>query len=224
MSGEPATRAFYGRWARLYDILATAPLIRSWRARAVEALGLTTGDTVVEMGVGTGANLPLLREAVGKRGRVVGVDITRGMLEVARHRIRNVGWDNVHLVQADATCPPHPGWVDAVLGSFVVGMFREPDRVIETWVNLVDGGGRVALLDAARSDRPLAAPINLGLRAFVRLTSPGKRDRSEPAIATLESRLDRADETLAALTVGYREHRFAGGFLRLRSGRLGGAT
>jgi len=82
-----ATQSFYGRWARVYDWVATAPGVESWRTRAVGALDLDPGDTVVEMGCGTGANVPHLREAVGPEGRVVGVDLTRGMLRRARERV-----------------------------------------------------------------------------------------------------------------------------------------
>jgi hypothetical protein len=66
---------FYGRWAALYDRVATAPGVGRWRRAAAERVA-RPGDTVVEMGCGTGANLPYLRERVGPTGRVVGVDLT----------------------------------------------------------------------------------------------------------------------------------------------------
>ena len=73
MTGDVSTaQAFYGRWARLYDLIATFPGVGSWRARAVDSLGLSAGDRVVEMGCGTGANFPYLRERVGPEGQVVG--------------------------------------------------------------------------------------------------------------------------------------------------------
>lgn len=221
MKGTQEIQAFYGRWAQLYDVLATAPGIRSWRERAVEALDLTPGDTVVEMGVGTGANLPFLRDAVGERGRVLGVDFTRGMLEVARRRVATAGWENVHLVLADATRPSVTAPVDAVLGSFVVGLVNTPADVIRTWADLIGYDGRLALLDAARSERPLAAPVNLGLRLFVRLTAPGTRGGAVPPIERLESRLSEARDAVDAVTTDRHERRFAGGFVRLRWGQVG---
>lgn len=224
MSEYDATQAFYGRWARLYDWLATAPGIRSWRVRAADALDLTPGDTVVEMGVGTGANLPHLRERVGESGRVVGIDLTRGMLDVARRRVAHAGWENVDLVRADARSPPVHGPVDAVLGSFVAGMFESPERVITQWLQLLDEEATVALLDASRSDRRLAAPLNLGFRAFVRLTTPRGAPKSggdrEPPVARLKSRIAAADRALAAGTATHAEIRLAGGFVRLRHGRV----
>jgi ubiquinone/menaquinone biosynthesis C-methylase UbiE len=170
-----ATQAFYGRWARAYDWVATAPGVESWRGRTVESLDLDPGDTVVEMGCGTGANFPHLREAVGPGGRIVGVDLTRGMLRRAGERVDREGWSNVELVQADATRPPVAGPVDAVLATFVVGMFADPRPAVDGWVDVLAPGGRIALLNAGRSDHPAARPLNLGFRAFVRAAAPGKR-------------------------------------------------
>ncbi len=101
---------FYTRWASLYDRLATeAPLVSRLRAALAEALGPNTGDVVVEMGCGTGANLPYFRERVGPAGTVIGVDVSRGVIDRARTRIEQNGWENVHLVRADATRPPVSG-------------------------------------------------------------------------------------------------------------------
>jgi len=71
---DTPVRGFYGRWARLYDLLATLPGVGSWRRQTVAALALDPDDTVVEMGCGTGANVPYLRQRVS-HGRIVGVDL-----------------------------------------------------------------------------------------------------------------------------------------------------
>jgi len=195
-----ATQAFYGRWARVYDWVATAPGVESWRARTVESLDLDPGDTVVEMGCGTGANVPHLRGAVGPEGRVVGVDLTQGMLRRASERVDREGWSNVELVQADATRPPVAGPVDAVLATFVVGMFADPRPAVDRWVGMLAPGGRIALLNAGRSDRAVARPLNLAFRGFVRAAAPGERGVSptrslERRVATARDQVRRRCET-----------------------------
>jgi SAM-dependent methyltransferase len=179
MSGR--VTSFYGRWAGPYDALARyAPVVGRLRARLADRLALAPGDTVVEMGCGTGANLPYLRERVGPSGTVVGVDATRPMLARARRLVERRGWENVHVVQGDATRPPVEDPVDAVVGTFVVGMFDDPAAVVDGWCDLVAGGqrgrngtaGRVGLLDAARSDHRAAAPVNLAFDAFTVLSTP----------------------------------------------------
>jgi SAM-dependent methyltransferase len=213
-----AVQSFYGRWARLYDLLATAPGVTAWRRRAVAALDLAPGDTVVEMGCGTGANLPYLREAVGSEGAVVGVDLSPGVLARARDRIADRGWANVHACLADATRPPVAGPVDAVLGTFVVGMFDDPAAAVSGWLDACDG--RVALLNFQRSDAPLAAPLNLAFEAFVWLASPGRGVPAESPAAALERRVAAAREAVTARTVDRRFETFAGGYLGLLSGTV----
>jgi ubiquinone/menaquinone biosynthesis C-methylase UbiE len=216
---ELATQRFYGRWARYYDWLATAPGVQSWRARSVDALALDPGDTVVEMGCGTGANFPHLRERVGPEGCVVGVDLTAGMLRRARERVDREGWANVHLVQGDATDPPIEGPVDAVLATFVVGMFADPRPAVEHWVDLLAPGGRIALLNAGRSDRPLARPLNLAFRGFVRAAAPDKSDGS--AVESLEGRVTEARETVRGRCDESGTATFGFGFLGLVWGAWG---
>jgi ubiquinone/menaquinone biosynthesis C-methylase UbiE len=210
---------FYGRYARLYDAIADLPGVRRWRRAAADALALDRGDTVVEMGCGTGANLPYLRERVGPSGRVLGVDLTRPLLERAG--------DDDHLVVGDATRPPI-GRADAVLGTFVTGMFADPGRVVDGWCDLVRPGGRVALLDAAPSRHPVGRALNPAFRAFARGTAP-----ADSVAAALRAALGGTDADAAldrrvragraALTARTRDRRFeshALGFVGLLSGRV----
>ncbi|MEF8812458.1 MAG: methyltransferase domain-containing protein [Halovenus sp.] len=219
MTDTDATESFYNRWARLYDHVATASGVQSWRERAAKTLALSPGDTVVDLGCGTGANFPHLQERVGRDGRVVGIDIVPGMLAGARERIRREGWTSVHAVRGDATRPPVPE-VDGLLSTFLVGMLPNPETAVRTWIQCVAPGGRVTLLNAVRSDRRLAAPLNLAFRGFVRATAPGSRLRRRSPAKTLEARWDAAREALFEGTVDQIDCRLAGGFVVLASGRV----
>lgn len=225
MSDAAAAQRFYGRWARLYDLLAThAPGVSGFRGRAADALDLRAGDTVLDVGCGTGANLPHLRERVGPEGRVVGVDFTPGVLARARDRIDRAGWANVDVVRGDATALPIAGPVDGVLASFLVGMLDDPAAGVGDWIDLLAPGGRVALLDAASSPRRVPA-LDLGFRAFVRLGAPGGLRRSEGGprpIDVLDRRVAAAHGAVgehAALRV---DERAALGFVRLTAGERSG--
>lgn len=209
-----SVQSFYGRYDRLYDAIATLPGVESWRERAVDALDLEPGETVVELGCGTGANLRLLRERVGPDGRVVGVDLTRPLL--ARARGRTSPWPNVHLVQGDATTPPlAAGAADAVLGTFVLGMFADPAAVVDGWCDLVGREGRVALLEATRSDRLAAVPLNAAFDLFVRAGAP-----SGGADLPLDGRVRAGHRALAVRARDRRHESFGLGFLDLLSGTV----
>ena len=84
-SNQAASREFYDRWAGVYDVVAEyTPGIRRVRGRAALSLELEPGDIVLDLGCGTGANLPFLADRVEPGGLVIGLDMTRGVLERAR--------------------------------------------------------------------------------------------------------------------------------------------
>lgn len=212
---------FYGTCVGLYDRVATARAVRPWRARCAEALELSAGDTVVDMGCGTGANLQPLREQVGPAGTVVGVDLVGAMLQQARQRVQRNGWENVHVVRGDGTRPPVER-VDALTATFVVGMFDDPGSAVRSWVRCVRPGGRVVLLNAARTDRTVCRPLNLGFRAFTRLTAPGHRLRLRSPTRDLEARWDESVDALFDLTADRVTDRLGLGFVVLAGGRVTG--
>jgi ubiquinone/menaquinone biosynthesis C-methylase UbiE len=207
---------FYDRWARVYDLLATAPPVGRWRKRAVDALDLDPGDTVVEMGCGSGGNLPYLRERVGPSGRVVGIDVSTGQLRQARQRVGRADWTNVPLVRTDAARPPVER-ADAVLATFVVGMFDDPAVVVETWLDLLEAGDRLALLNFQSSAHPIGRALSTPYEAFVRLSSPGG---DADAAASLDRRVRSARLALSRATVDRRYESFGLGYLGLFSGAV----
>ncbi|EMA15898.1 class I SAM-dependent methyltransferase [Haloarcula marismortui] len=211
-------QSFYGRWARVYDWVANAPGVASWRDRTVDSLALAPGDTVVEMGCGTGANVLALRERVGPSGQVVGIDVTREMLDRARERPARTG-GAVHYVQADAARPPIRE-ADAVLATFVAGIFEDPAAAVDAWCDSVASGGRVALLNFQRSPSTLATPLNLAFEGFVRLSAPGTRLSRRSHASAFEQRVRAARERLTERTVARRYETMAGGFVGLLSGTV----
>jgi len=76
---------------------------RAGREAGVRLLGLSPGDTVLDLGCGTGLNFGRLADAVGPGGTVIGLDRSPAMLRMARRRVDSNGWRTVRLVEADAT-------------------------------------------------------------------------------------------------------------------------
>ena len=216
------TQRFYTRWARLYDLAAVhTPGIGSLRAAAIDHLDLQPGETVVEMGCGTGANLPLLRDRVGPEGRVIGVDVSPGVLRVAADRIDRAGWENVDVLRGDGSRPPLDAEaVNAVFASLVVSMFDDPAAVVDQWAGLVGSGGRLGLLDLARSSTPVARPLNGLFRRFVTTANPRSVRQSAAPLTTLDRRVAAAHRRLqdrcSDATAGTR----ALGFARLSGGTV----
>ena len=110
---EPAASEAYRSQAGRYDRRTEA--FQHWRERLVERLPARPGDTVLDVGCGTGLCLPLLHDKVGPTGRIVGIDASEDMLQVAADRVTTHGWDNVRLVAAPAERAPIDGPADAAL-------------------------------------------------------------------------------------------------------------
>lgn len=100
------TVRWYDRIAPVYDLVC-GPLYAKPRQYAIERLELQPGERALEIGCGTGLNLPLMAEAVGEQGRVAGWDASWGMLERAHRRIDKLGLEQVVLHEGDLMEPPH---------------------------------------------------------------------------------------------------------------------
>ncbi len=125
---------------------------RAQRLRAVQALGLRQGDSVVDIACGTGLNFPLIEDLIGPAGRIVGVDLTDAMLARAQDRIDTNGWSNITLVQADAAEFDFPSEVDAILSTYALSQVPECAEVIAHGAAALSGGGRWVVLDLKAPD------------------------------------------------------------------------
>ncbi|MBS1861036.1 MAG: class I SAM-dependent methyltransferase [Actinobacteria bacterium] len=144
------------------------------RRKGVAALALHPGDTVLEVGAGSGRNLPYLVDAVGPTGTVIGVDLSTGMLAEARKLIARRGWRNVELIHADAARMGVPGEVDAVLFSLSYSAMPEAARLpaaTRAWEALRPGG-RLAVMDLGLTETPLRPVLDPIAKGLVRL-GPG---------------------------------------------------
>jgi demethylmenaquinone methyltransferase/2-methoxy-6-polyprenyl-1,4-benzoquinol methylase len=151
----------YGRVATAYDVTSLEwPVYRVGRVAAIRDLGLRPGDRVLDVGCGTGLSFPLLRQAVGPHGAVVGVDSGDVLLGQARRRLRRHAWANVRAVRGDAGQLPaevmDAGPFDAVLAVYVLSIVDDWPQAWEQMLAAVRPGGRVAVVDLALPEGPWA--------------------------------------------------------------------
>ena len=122
----------YRRRAGVYDI--ELALFEPVRRRAVERLALRTGDVVFDLGCGTGLSLPLLQPLLGAKGRIVGIEQSPEMIQLARERVARHGWNNVELIEASVEAARLKAHADAALFHFTHDILREPlaiDKVLQ---------------------------------------------------------------------------------------------
>jgi ubiquinone/menaquinone biosynthesis C-methylase UbiE len=152
LSTNQRTNAWYDRFAAFYDA-ALDGMYAAHRMRAIEALGVAPNMTVVDVGCGTGATLPLLRAAVGENGRVIGVDASAGMLRKAEALVRRRDFHNVELLQVGteatsiAAIASRVGRVDRVLCFLSLSVIDPWQLVLNGWLDVLPEGGALTIAD-----------------------------------------------------------------------------
>ncbi len=181
-----AIKRKYKRNAVFYN-LVDRPL-RQVRERAVGRLDLRPGDAVLDFGCGTGLSFGMLRRAVGRDGRIIGVNASPEMLARARRLVARRGWTNVRLVEANADgVALDPESVDAVL-CFYTHDIMQSDQAIETAAAALRQGGRIVAAGAKRTSGPRALVLNPLTVTYSR-TAITNLDGFERPWAHLERRL-----------------------------------
>ncbi|NOZ83057.1 MAG: class I SAM-dependent methyltransferase, partial [Euryarchaeota archaeon] len=101
-----------------------------------------------DVGTGTGAIALLLAEA---GHRVTGVDLSRGMLAVARRKARKMGLEvSFRLADAEAL-PFESGCFDGVVSRHLLWTLPDPEKALREWSRVTRRGGRVAVIDGRYS-------------------------------------------------------------------------
>ncbi len=152
--------------ANLYYLLGFRE--HAYRKKAVTALNLHPGDTVVEIGCGTGLNFTLLQRNTSSTGKIIDLDLTDHMLDQARERVAREGWSNVDLIHMDAAKYQFPQNVNGILSTFAITFVPEYDRIIQNGAQALTPGGRFVILDLKLPENLPFWLIQLG----VWLTSP----------------------------------------------------
>lgn len=157
MISRQKVQDMYQTGAKHYDFTTTlfrliGLRMKTYRSIAIKNLSLQRGDSVIELGCGTGLNFPLLMERIGPEGRIIGVDLTQGMLDIARMRVRQYGWQNVELIQSDIAAYNFPEGVNGVLAAGLFGYIPEYDRVIKAASQSLAPGGRISIVDGKQPE------------------------------------------------------------------------
>jgi demethylmenaquinone methyltransferase/2-methoxy-6-polyprenyl-1,4-benzoquinol methylase len=135
-----------------YDLLnhlLSGGLDVRWRARAVRALGLRGGETVLDVCTGTADLAIASATASPAAAAVVGVDFAGQMLRLGREKLARRGLEGcVRLVQGDATrLPLASASVDAVTVAFGIRNVERPDAAFADVYRVLRPGGRFAFLE-----------------------------------------------------------------------------
>ncbi|HSA99358.1 MAG TPA: methyltransferase domain-containing protein [Anaerolineales bacterium] len=149
------TRARYQRISRIYDRLESLMerRVRPWRERLWQSV---TGPRVLEVGVGTGKNMPFWP----LNCRITAIDLTPGMLDIAQQRAKTLNRQSEELCLGDVQRLEFPSRVfDTVVSTFVFCSVPDPLKGLMEIRRVIRPGGQVLFLEHVRIDRPVVGSV-----------------------------------------------------------------
>lgn len=159
------------RWADLqreFDALT-----RPFGDAALAAAQARLGERVLDVGCGCGDTSFALAKAVGPQGAVLGVDISRPMLQVARRQAADEATTNIAFEEADASIAALPTDCDLLFSRFGVMFFADPVTAFAHMRQALKSGGRLAFCCwRALAENPWAGAPVMAVREALRIETP----------------------------------------------------
>jgi phosphatidylethanolamine/phosphatidyl-N-methylethanolamine N-methyltransferase len=145
----------YKLYAPAYDFVFDW-IFHPGREAAIQLLGAERGQNILEVGIGTGLNLPLYPPGC----RITGIDLSEEMLEKAREKVAERGLANVTLKAMDATVMDfRDDEFDAAVATYTISAVPDPVGVLGEMRRVVKPGGNLVLLNHFRSHRPVVSRL-----------------------------------------------------------------
>jgi ubiquinone/menaquinone biosynthesis C-methylase UbiE len=161
----PHTEGRLIRWGSSYDLLVnvlTLGQARRLRRMTVDLAELATGDSVLDVGCGTGAVTLPAKQRVGDTGEAAGIDPSPEMIEVARRKARRAGLEIDFRVGVIESLPYPDETFDAVTSSLMMHHLPEPLQVegLAEIMRVLKPGGRLLIADMRRPGTSLLERIS----------------------------------------------------------------
>jgi phosphatidylethanolamine/phosphatidyl-N-methylethanolamine N-methyltransferase len=172
VSGDAATRALsvtvvendfvtrvYEKLANVYDLFF-GPTLHPGRIDAIQKMKIRPGDSVLEVGVGTGINLSMYPSSC----EITGIDLSEPMLDKARERIINKGLRNCDVLEMDAARMTFPeASFDIVYAPYLISVVPDPVKVAREMRRVCRRGGRIVILNHFKSENPVLSRIETAI-------------------------------------------------------------
>jgi phosphatidylethanolamine/phosphatidyl-N-methylethanolamine N-methyltransferase len=157
---ESSTKKIYDVHSLFYDV-TFGRLVRRRIANAISHMDIGPDDRVLDLGVGTGGSLGYYEP---NRGRVIGIDLSIGMLNKAREKIAKLGLSNTTVFQADALQLPFAdNSFDHVFISHVISVVSDPYRLVREAQRVAKPGSRIVIVNHFQSTNRLLALLETWL-------------------------------------------------------------
>ncbi len=184
MDNRTVKRA-YAILSPVYDVIFDK-IFHPGRVAAINLLGIKPGDRVLEVGVGTGLNLPLYP----RHCSVTGIDISEEMLKKAQERAEDLPAHDINLTVMDASSLQYPdSSFDHVIAAYVISVVPDPVKTLLEMQRVCKPNGNLVVLNHFKSENPvigwfewLLAPVctRIGFKTDLKLKPLLERTKLMP--------------------------------------------
>lgn len=179
MNKSKIAKKYYDKFSKVYDFLSPDIYYRKPRIKAIEEMDIKENQTILNIPCGTGQSIHYINKRMNNTGQIIGLDLSKGMLNKSKKKAQSENWDNTILLEANAT-QLNQDWIkkemgheilfDSILCDLGLSGFPEWQKVIDNMLGLLKPDGRLVIMDWYMS--------KLSLRGrFIKLIGGGEVQR-----------------------------------------------
>ncbi|MGM0405419.1 MAG: class I SAM-dependent methyltransferase [Thermoplasmatota archaeon] len=177
MADKEKVASRYDKWNSFYDKIDNFPVIgrpqKKWKSQAIEYLDISGDERVLDIGTGTGQILTEISSYLDK-GKVIGTDISKGMLRRSKRRIEKEKIGEIASVRYDdienSRFPDN--YFDRIIATFTFTTLPNPKKSAEECSRILKKDGKMIVLDTGKPTNKAAflffIPMMLSAKLFGR--------------------------------------------------------
>ncbi len=156
MNNQHIVIKYYDKFSRVYDWVSPKRYYHKPREFAITEMNLNKGQTILNIPCGTGQNFEYFQKYMANTGRIVGIDLSEGMLLQATEKVKKNLWDNIELFKGDAT-QINSEWIDkeierelkfdSILCDLGLSGFPKWEMIIDNLLSLLRPNGKLVIMD-----------------------------------------------------------------------------